>query len=608
MADLYDVLGLTPEASDDDIKHAYRRLSMTFHPDRRLDPTEKRNASAQWLHISAAYDVLSDRSKRMIYDEVGAEHMEQALALTKGKQLTAEQLRTAWRKAQARAEERELSSRMKLHGSLVFSVDGTELLQPIDSSASILQRLPTHVSSIAVNEEMALKLDRRNTLSLSNQIVTKSGLGGGTLRIGFGRQLSAVSSLQLGGSFDHGLALSLSRRISRHSRAMVSANFARLHSAPSISMSGTRQLTKRLLGEMILNLSATDDTALTFRLQRVLGGGLPKATDSSADDLPADPPVLPRALHSALLRVRRAIASVVAHIRQRMRSRLTRGGAEVALQPRNVRCGGTLVWRHSSRSRSKLALRFGPSGPFCMLSTERIISSSSNSAFGAALQYSSRGVLLKLRLQRYGQRLIVPIFLAVSPSPLQLLCASGLPALAGSAIRRGVIDRLRQRRRLREAAEKAREEDAASASVASALRQAELDAQLLHRDATHRAHEESSRAGLVVVAAFYGDVQAAVEAYTSAGERAREGSAWSCGPGWIDVRVPLQYIVSDSKLRLPAKSKRCLRGFADPLAAEASKQTAEQASRPPCQLWIRYELRREMHTLVVSDEDPVEIQ
>ena len=59
----YDVLGVRTDSSEEDIKRAFRRLSRTFHPDRRLDEEEKRSASAQWLRISQAHEVLIDERK-----------------------------------------------------------------------------------------------------------------------------------------------------------------------------------------------------------------------------------------------------------------------------------------------------------------------------------------------------------------------------------------------------------------------------------------------------------------------------------------------------------------------------------------------------------------
>ena len=66
--DLYDVLGVEPTASEEDIKKNYRRLSLSYHPDRlhnrSVDDEARRAADRQWLRISAAYDVLGDGRRR----------------------------------------------------------------------------------------------------------------------------------------------------------------------------------------------------------------------------------------------------------------------------------------------------------------------------------------------------------------------------------------------------------------------------------------------------------------------------------------------------------------------------------------------------------------
>lgn len=66
--DLYIVLGLSREASLDDIKRAYRRLARRYHPD--INPGDGR-AAAQFREISAAYETLSDPSRRQQYDAGG---------------------------------------------------------------------------------------------------------------------------------------------------------------------------------------------------------------------------------------------------------------------------------------------------------------------------------------------------------------------------------------------------------------------------------------------------------------------------------------------------------------------------------------------------------
>lgn len=68
MKDLYEVLGVARDASDSDIKSAYRRLAKKFHPD--LNPGDS-EAEQSFKEVSAAYEVLSDDNKRNIYDRYG---------------------------------------------------------------------------------------------------------------------------------------------------------------------------------------------------------------------------------------------------------------------------------------------------------------------------------------------------------------------------------------------------------------------------------------------------------------------------------------------------------------------------------------------------------
>ena len=66
--DYYDVLGVSRDAGDAELKKAYRRLAMKFHPDRNLDDA---GAEERFKEAKEAYDVLSDQQKRAAYDQFG---------------------------------------------------------------------------------------------------------------------------------------------------------------------------------------------------------------------------------------------------------------------------------------------------------------------------------------------------------------------------------------------------------------------------------------------------------------------------------------------------------------------------------------------------------
>lgn len=73
--DFYEVLGLEKNASDKDIKKAYKRLAMKYHPDRNQE--KKDEAEVKFKEIKEAYEILSDDQKRAAYDQYGHAAFEQ---------------------------------------------------------------------------------------------------------------------------------------------------------------------------------------------------------------------------------------------------------------------------------------------------------------------------------------------------------------------------------------------------------------------------------------------------------------------------------------------------------------------------------------------------
>ncbi len=71
--DFYEVLGINRGASDDEIKKAYRKLAMKFHPDRvsSLPDNEKKQSEEKFKEIQEAYAVLSDPQKKQMYEQFG---------------------------------------------------------------------------------------------------------------------------------------------------------------------------------------------------------------------------------------------------------------------------------------------------------------------------------------------------------------------------------------------------------------------------------------------------------------------------------------------------------------------------------------------------------
>lgn len=71
MRNFYEILNIPKTASDEEIKKAYKKLAIKLHPDRKGGDEEK------FKELAAAYEVLSDKNKRQIYDQFGEEGLKQ---------------------------------------------------------------------------------------------------------------------------------------------------------------------------------------------------------------------------------------------------------------------------------------------------------------------------------------------------------------------------------------------------------------------------------------------------------------------------------------------------------------------------------------------------
>lgn len=67
--DYYKILGIPKTATDDEIKKAYRKLALRYHPDKN----KAANAEEKFKEVAEAYEVLSDKNKREVFDKYGEE-------------------------------------------------------------------------------------------------------------------------------------------------------------------------------------------------------------------------------------------------------------------------------------------------------------------------------------------------------------------------------------------------------------------------------------------------------------------------------------------------------------------------------------------------------
>ena len=79
---LYDLLGVAPTANDTELRKAYYKLAKIHHPDKQPEDAKQDDAEEKFKEIKFAYEVLTDKSKREVYDRYGLEGLKDGVGGT----------------------------------------------------------------------------------------------------------------------------------------------------------------------------------------------------------------------------------------------------------------------------------------------------------------------------------------------------------------------------------------------------------------------------------------------------------------------------------------------------------------------------------------------
>ncbi|XP_050009263.1 dnaJ homolog subfamily C member 11 isoform X2 [Alexandromys fortis] len=496
--DYYSLLNVRREASSEELKAAYRRLCMLYHPDKHRDPELKSQAERLFNLVHQAYEVLSDPQTRAIYDIYGKRGLEMEGWEVVERKRTPAEIREEFERLQREREERRLQQRTNPKGTISVGVDATDLFDRYDEeyedvSGSGFPQI--EINKMHISQSIEAPLTATDTAILSGSLSTQNGNGGGSINFALRRVTSAKGwgELEFGAGDLQG---------------------------PLFGLKLFRNLTPRCF--------VTTNCALQF---------------SSRGIRPGLTTVLARNLDK----------NTVGYLQWRW-------GIQSAMN--------TSIVRDTKTCHFTVALQLGIPHSFALISYQH--------KFQDDDQTRVKG---SLKLNRASQTYFFPIHLTDQLLPSAVFYATVGPLVIYLAMHRLIIKPYLRAQKEKEL-EKQRESTASD--VLQKKQEAEAAVRLMQESVRRIIEAEESRMGLIIVNAWYGKF---VNDKSRKSERVKV----------IDVTVPLQCLVKDSKLILTEASKAGLPGFYDPCVGEEKS------------LRVLYQFRGVLHQVMVPDSEALRI-
>ncbi|EEF33453.1 chaperone protein dnaJ 13 [Ricinus communis] len=242
--ELYAVLQVSPEATDEEIRKAYRHWAQVYHPDKYQDFHLKEIATQNFQRICEAYEILSDEVKRQIYDIYGMEGLKSGLEL--GPKLNKpEELKEELERLKKRKEQEKMAAHFRPSGTILANI-------------SLPQFLDGHgiMRGMAMSSEVHSQLSKRNTIAIGGNLEVQETAGGAAASAVLRHQLSSVSSIEFMASAGLRalIGVQTTRNLSLHSTATITIAKSLKDGSINLSNTWTRQLSETADGNIQLLL------------------------------------------------------------------------------------------------------------------------------------------------------------------------------------------------------------------------------------------------------------------------------------------------------------------------------------------------------------------
>ncbi|NXT18105.1 DJC11 protein, partial [Syrrhaptes paradoxus] len=511
------------QASQEELKAAYRRLCMLYHPDKHRDPELKAQAERLFNLVHQAYEVLSDPQTRAIYDIYGRRGLEMEGWEVVERKRTPAEIREEFERLQREREERRLQQRTNPKGTISVGIDATDLFDRYDEEyedvpGSSFPQIEINKMHISQSIEFSLKPSGIMLFAGQSLHIQQGSLGEARRER---RDLRPSGSL----CFITDEAF------------LMSPSFITTNCALQFSSRGIRPGLTTVLAR---NLDKNTMGYLQWRwgIQSAMNTSIVRDTKSS-------------------------------HFTVALQLGIPHSFMMVSYQHK---------FQDEDQTRVKGSVKAGFFGTIVEYGAERKISR--HSILGATVSVGvPQGVSLKIKLNRASQTYFFPVHLTDQLLPSAVFYATVGPLVMYFAMHRLIIKPYLRAQKEREL-EKQRE--SAASDVLQKKQEAEAAVRLMQESVRRIIEAEEARMGLIVVNAWYGKF---VNDNSRKNEKVKV----------IDVTVPLQCLVKDSKLILTEASKAGLPGFYDPCVGEEKN------------LKVLYQFRGVLHQVMSADNEALRI-
>ncbi|XP_023540359.1 chaperone protein dnaJ 13-like [Cucurbita pepo subsp. pepo] len=253
--DLYALLHISPEASDEEIRKAYRQWAQVYHPDKYQSPQMKDIATENFQRICEAYEILTDENKRQIYDIYGMEGLTSGLEL--GPKLNkADEIKEELERLRKRKEQEKTSAHFRPSGTILANMSLPHFLKGVGI-----------MRGMAMTSEVQSQISKSNTVGIGGNLAVTGNAGGGAASAVFRHQFSSVSSVEFMASagLRSLIGMQASRHLTLHSTATMGVSMSLKDGSLNLSNAWTRQLSETTNGNIQLILGPESSVAVGWQ-------------------------------------------------------------------------------------------------------------------------------------------------------------------------------------------------------------------------------------------------------------------------------------------------------------------------------------------------------